>query len=352
VFDSEEKAKKAWEKAEAKVELSRAVDVRRGKKRFRTYVLEEWFPNHRIELSSRESYHYSLYALVLPEFGKMRMMDVMPSDVRQWITRMEAEKVPLYSIRKAKVVLDAIFKTALNEFVVGLHPGHGVECPATATKTKLIVTPEQFDAVYLAIEDEMCRLLVETDIESGLRWGELTELRPRDIDLATGKLTVSRAVVQLNPKIHPEGKRFYVKQHPKDRKHRTLKLPEHLVKKIEQYVAENGIGKDDLLFRYTPPPRRVGLLPTDLPDPETLGWTEPNGTGRTYRHGTPSAYGKGQCRCQYCRNAVAAYRNYRERSGKTGPRAGRSTLTDPSPPTVSARTSGTRRSSAPASACT
>ena len=112
---------------------------------------------------------------------------------------MEAEKVPLHSIRKAKVVVDAIFKTALNELVVGLHPGHGVECPATAKKTKLIVTPEQFDAIYLAIEDEMFRLLVETDIESGLRWGELTELRPRDIDLATGMLTVSRRSSPISP---------------------------------------------------------------------------------------------------------------------------------------------------------
>ena len=26
------------------------------------------------------------------------------------------------------------------------------------------------------------KLLVETDIESGLRWGELTELRPKDLN--------------------------------------------------------------------------------------------------------------------------------------------------------------------------
>ncbi|HTJ68090.1 MAG TPA: tyrosine-type recombinase/integrase [Actinospica sp.] len=328
VFDSLEKAKKAWEKAEAKVGLGRAVDVRRGRKRFRAYVLQEWFPKHRIELSTRESYDYTLHALVLPEFGKMRMMDILPSDVREWITKMEAEGVPVHSIRKAKVVIDAIFKTALNELVVGLHPGHGVEPPVAAVKTKLIVTPEQFDAVYAALDHEMYRLLVETDIESGLRWGELTELRGRDINLATGMLTVSRAVVQLNPKIHPEGKRFYVKAYPKDRKHRALKLPEHLVKKIERYVTENGIGKDDLLFHFVPLPRKVGLLPTDLPNPETLGWTEPNANRRTYQHGTPSAYGKGRCRCQHCRNAVTAYRNQRRAEGKDRAAKGRPVDTD------------------------
>ena len=39
--------------------------------------------------------------------------------------------------------------------------------------------------------DDM-RLLVETDIESGLRWGELTELRVKDLDTVNGILTVSR----------------------------------------------------------------------------------------------------------------------------------------------------------------
>ena len=244
------------------------------------------------------------------------------------ITRMEAEKVPVHSIWKAKVVVDAIFRTALNELVVGIHPGHGVEPPVAALKTKLIVTPEQFDAVYLALDNEMYRLLVETDIETGLRWGELTELRPRDINLATGMLTVSRAVVQLNPKIHPEGKRFYVKAYPKDRKHRTLKLPEHLTKKIEQYVTAHEIGPDDLLFHFVPLPRKVGLLPTDLPDPETLGWTEPNASGHIYRHGTPSAYSKGRCRCQRCRDAVTAYRNQRRAEGKDRAAKGRPVDTD------------------------
>jgi hypothetical protein len=46
---------------------------------------------------------------------------------------------------------------------------------------------------------------VETDIESGLRWGELTELRVKDLDFDTQLLTVSRAVVELTPKHHPGG---------------------------------------------------------------------------------------------------------------------------------------------------
>jgi hypothetical protein len=41
--------------------------------------------------------------------------------------------------------------------------------------------------------------LVETDVENSLRWGELTELGVRDLDCATPMLTVSRAVVRVDP---------------------------------------------------------------------------------------------------------------------------------------------------------
>jgi hypothetical protein len=36
-----------------------------------------------------------------------------------------------------------------------------------------------------------------------MRWGELTELRVRDFDFGAHLVTVSRAVVELNPKYHP-----------------------------------------------------------------------------------------------------------------------------------------------------
>jgi integrase len=119
---------------------------------------------------------------------------------------------------KVKVILSAIFTTALNDQIVFLHPCKGVKVPPTPSKPLTIVTPEQFDAIYHALPDAMSRLLVETDIESGLRWGELAELRAGDLDLTTGILTVTRTVMELNPKYHPTGGRFLVKPYPKNTK--------------------------------------------------------------------------------------------------------------------------------------
>jgi integrase len=66
------------------------------------------------------------------------------------------------------------------------------------------------------LPDAQSKLLVETAVESGLRWGELTELRVRDLDCGTRMLTVSRAVVQVNPRFHPDNGRFLVKPYPKE----------------------------------------------------------------------------------------------------------------------------------------
>jgi hypothetical protein len=149
------------------------------------------------------------------------------------------------------------------------------------------------------------RLLIETDVESGLRWGELTELRVKDLDLATGVVTVSRVVVELTMKKRPEGQRFLVKDYPKDRKWRRLRLAPQLATKLSNHIAGHHLADDDLLFAVSAGPRRY-RIPEVLPDPATLGWTEPKDKGRRYRHGTPTAYAMARCRCRHCKDAVAA----------------------------------------------
>src|SRR5260370_19766199 len=118
------------------------------------------------------------------------------------------------------VILSAIFTTALNDQVTFLHPCKGVKTPPVPRKPHRIITPEQFDVLYAALATDAMKLLVETDIESGLRWGELTELRPGDLDLGTGGLTTSRVVVEVSPQFHPAGGPFLVKGYPKDKAQR------------------------------------------------------------------------------------------------------------------------------------
>jgi integrase len=323
-FPNKKDADKAWQREEGKVAEGRAGDPRRGRQTFRRYVTEEWLPGHVMEARTRENYVYYLDRRILPEFGPLRMVEILPGHVREWVNNLKDEGVKPPSIKYCMVVLSAIFTTALNDQVTFLHPCRGVKTPPIPKRPRQIISPEQFDVLYTALPSEAMKLLVETDVESGLRWGELTELRPADLDRATGVLTVSRVVVELSPRFHPDGGRFLIKDYPKDQEHRRLKLSSQIVRKIAAHVKEQGLGEDDLLFSMPQVPQPSLRL---LADPATLGLTKPNAGGRRYRHGTLSAYSAGKCKCEHCRSAYANYRAQRRAAGQDRPRGRRTVQT-------------------------
>lgn len=120
-FANKKDANTAWQKAEAKVGEGRLNDPRRGRQTFRRYVTEEWLPHHVMEATTREAYTYQISKHILPWFGPMRMNEIMPSHVREWVTDLQAKEVSPASIQKVRFILSAIFTSALND-VTFLHP--------------------------------------------------------------------------------------------------------------------------------------------------------------------------------------------------------------------------------------
>jgi integrase len=158
----------------------------------------------------------------------------------------------------------------------------------------------------------------------GLRWGELTELRVKDLDLKTHILTVSRTVVELTRKNHPEGKRFLVKEYPKNGKHRRFKLSAQIVNKLKAHIEAEGLGPEDLLFTRRREAEQPRLQLVE--EPVDLKFTFAD---RTYEHGTISAYNLAKCKCERCRGAYATYRAKRRANGKDEPRQPRIIDDDP-----------------------
>lgn len=155
----------------------------------------------------------------------------------------------------------------------------------------------------------------------------MTELRTRDIDFQARILTISRAVVEVNPTFHPKGKRFWVKEYPKDKEPRRFKLSTQITEKLKAHRDTEKLGQNDLLFTTHNPENRRPKLRT-APNPDELGLTPPNDNGRQYKHGTLSGYGAGKCRCTNCKAACAIYRAKRRTQGKDNPRKPRTLDTD------------------------
>lgn len=125
-FSSKKDANTAWQRAEAKVGEGRLSDPRRGRQTFRRDVTEEWLPHHVIEITTREAYTYQLNKHIMPWFGPMRMNEIMPSHVREWVTHLQAKGVTPATIQKVRFILSAVFTAALND-VTYLHPCKGVK---------------------------------------------------------------------------------------------------------------------------------------------------------------------------------------------------------------------------------
>lgn len=327
-FSNKKDANDAWKKAEGDIRAGRQGDPGRGKQTFQEYVRDKWLPHHLLEPGVRSNYAGQISKHLIPFFGPMKMRDILPEHVRQWVTHMQAKGASARTIQYAKgSILNAIFTTALQDEVVTIHPSRGVKTPPVPLKPRHIITASQFNRLYQALPDAGAQLLVETAIESGLRWGELSELRARDLNLSTCILTVSRAVVELTPVTILAEDGSWSRTTPKDKEYRRFKLSQQITAKIQAHVATRGIGPDGLIFTYQPPDQSSSKHCGSASSPPP-GMTEPNGKGRQYRHGTLTAYNAARCRCEHCRGAYAAYRASRRAGGKDHPRTPRTRDSD------------------------
>ncbi len=90
--------------------------------------------------------------------------------------------------------------------------------------------------------------MIETAINTGLRWGELIALKPRHLDPFKRQLRVEETLVEVSIKNSPTGTRMLTKPYPKDNEARTMGLPADLIPQLAAHIAELRLGPDDLLF--------------------------------------------------------------------------------------------------------
>jgi integrase len=89
---------------------------------------------------------------------------------------------------------------------------------------------------------------VFTDIEIGLRWGELIALRPRHIDFRRRLISVEKTIVEVSKKISRTDERMIVKPYPKDDDPRVLGVSQGLLDVLAARIQQLGLGRDHLLF--------------------------------------------------------------------------------------------------------
>jgi integrase len=105
----------------------------------------------------------------------------------------------------------------------------------------------EFERLVRAVPSHY-RLLVETFIETGMRWGEVIALRPRHVDFLSRMVRVEDTIVETSKKNSPTGERFLVKPYPKNNEPRTFGVRQAWLDEVAAHIRTKSIGRDDLLF--------------------------------------------------------------------------------------------------------
>jgi integrase len=246
-FTSRREALRAANREEQKVLAGAWHDVRLGQVTFRDYVEDEWFPNKHLEITTRAAYTSYLNSQFYPAFGDRQLNKISPSVVQDWVTRASQEGLSPRSVKKYHVFLASIFKRAVQDRILVHNPCDHIELPKVIARKSRTLTPEEFGRLITAVPPQY-QLMVETFIETGMRWGELNALRPRHIDFLRRTLTVEETIVETSKKHSPTGERFIVKPYPKSNVPRTFGVRPDWLAAIAEHIKTASIGRDDLLF--------------------------------------------------------------------------------------------------------
>ena len=206
---------------------------------FGTYA-KTWLAHRTLKPRTREHYQRLLDRSILPTFKNTPMRRISPTLVREWYATLNpqapTERAHTYGLLKA------ICATAVSDELLPANPcrirGAGQVKRATRTEP---ATLAELEIIASSVPDRY-RLMILLSAWCGLRYGELIELRVKDVDRRAKVIRVRRACSWAGGKA--------VISTPKTAAGvRDVAIPPHLMAAVAEHLAAMTMtGKDALLF--------------------------------------------------------------------------------------------------------
>ncbi len=221
---------------------------------FASYA-QTWLTDRTLKPRTRDHYQRLLDAQLLPTFGTMVLTSVTPTDVRRWHGAMGTTTPTLRA--HAYGLLRTIMATAVNDELLAANPVHivGAGSAKAVHKIRPASLPE-LEALVTAMPQRY-RVMTLLAAWCALRFGELTELRRKDVDLDAGVIRVRRGVTRVDGG-------FIVGTPKSDAGARDVAIPPHLIPALREHMGKSiAGGQNGLLFPSTGDPSRH-LAPASL----------------------------------------------------------------------------------------
>lgn len=196
-----------------------------------------------------EYYQRIIKDLILPSLGHLKLKDIKPSHVQQFIQQLLAcpkakrngkpsdsgETLSHSSIRRYLTVLQSILKQAVKQGLISDHPANveRLTLPKAQVPKIEIFTKQEAAQILAALENEdlQFQTLIQLAIFTGARRGELTALKFSDIDLEQHKITIERSAYKI------KGQPLATKP-PKDYETRTVTINESCCQLLKMLKRE------------------------------------------------------------------------------------------------------------------
>ncbi len=201
---------------------------------------DRWLEQRQLRPRTKQLYKSMLDRLILPDLGDTKLVKLTPARVREWHSDL-GDDTPTRNAH-AYSLLHAICATAVADELLDGNPCRIAKASQTKRRHKVeVLTPAELDKLAKKMPAPL-QLSVTLAAWCGLRWGETSELRRKDIERDCSALHVRRAVTYRDGAVH-------VGEPKTAAGIRTVNVPPHIRPALKKHLAEH-VGKDgeSLLF--------------------------------------------------------------------------------------------------------
>jgi integrase len=257
---------------------------------------------------------------LLPVFGDLELASIGPQDVRAWQAGLVREGFAHPTIKAKRTALRGILEIARVNGWIDLNPVDAVPEPPKRQRSDddRVIVPDEWVRIRAQLSGRTTLLFCDVALDAGLRYEDVTGLRPIDLVDATlldpQHFWIRQVIAWPGKRFTADGRPFELKE-PKGRRWRKVAVSRHLFRSLLDYIEENSVAPEALIFDF-------GRIRAEhsfrrkrdpLPESPPSGRYVSSKSGRSGAHGRYTTYALG-CRCPFCRNAYTEYRFWWARS--------------------------------------
>lgn len=246
------------------------IDPNAGKKKV-AVIGAEWITQTKgtLKPSTWASNESAWRVRVRPRWGEWPANSITTQMVKDWVTEMAGTGMSHTTMSRAVGVLKGVLDRAKEGKLIHDNPCVGITIPKTRTRAREYLDHDEVDKLVEAVErtDRVGvgrGTLIYVLAYTGIRWGEATGLRVRDVDLERRRLTVQNNIVDVNGTMTPGT--------TKSHQNRQVPIPDFLVDRIRVQVEKARDGGPDALLWQSPDGGPMRQSKSRTADGRHSGW--------------------------------------------------------------------------------